>query len=147
MPGSAQQTLLALCNFRRPLTLWQRRTSQSPTAPQQGRSLSDYTCITFYPGNTLIKPLVPLPSTSSSISQRASVALHTPAARLLSQARPTFHYSLQQSNSFYAQVLLFFGPSATTTGKNKPQTLSWLETFASLAHEWNPVWEQSAILY
>lgn len=41
----------------------------------------------------------------------------------------------------------FFFPSANTTGKNKPQALSWLETFAPLAHEWNLVWEQYTILF
>lgn len=106
--SSAQQTLLPFCNFRWSLALWQRRTSQSPTVPQRGRSLSDYTCITLFPGNILIKPLVPLPSTLANISQRTnSVALHTPASRLLSQPRPTFHYSPWRSNSFYARVLFF----------------------------------------
>lgn len=77
--SSAQQTLLPFCNFRWSLALWQRRTSQSPTVPQRGHSLSDYTCITLFPGNILIKPLVPLPSTLANISQRTnSVAFHTP---------------------------------------------------------------------
>lgn len=65
-----------------------------------------------------------------------SVALHTPATRLLSQPCPTFHCSLRWSSSF-----------STRTEKSKPQNLSWLETFVPLAHEWNPVWEQCTILY
>lgn len=47
-----------------------------------------------------------------------------PSSRLLSQPRPTFHYSPWRSNSFYAQVLFFvflFCPAQLQRGKIKPK--------------------------
>lgn len=125
MPISAQQSLLAFCNFRRPLALWQRRTSQSPTVPQRGRSLSDYTCITLFPCNNTDKAIQSLCPRPRQTFRRGQVLLFTPPLHVCCH-NLTLLFSTARSKVtvFMPKCCCFLVPAQQQQGKISPKLLA-----------------------